>query len=93
MAKKIGAIELHAQTDFYIECIENMSPQYQVQTVANSMAEVSNEYCPIDLSKLPAYLPAEEPSNVELYKVYKKVQSQKKTKSTLDIDIPASLGK
>ena len=79
MAKKIGAIEPHAHKDIIIECIENMSPQDQVQTVANSMAKVSNEYCPIDLSKLPAYLPAQESPKVELYKVYKKVQTQKKT--------------
>ena len=65
-----------------------MTSYDQVKTVANKFAKVSNEYCPIDLSRLPAYLPAEEPPKVELYKVYKKVQSQKKTRSTFGSGFP-----
>ena len=35
MPKKIGPIEPHAHKDIIIECIENMTPQDQVQTVEN----------------------------------------------------------
>jgi hypothetical protein len=54
---------------------------------------VSQQYEPVDLKKLPAYLPAERPPVLEVYKVYRKIQGQKKTKSTLIIDIPENLRK
>jgi hypothetical protein len=93
MAKRIGAIDPFSEGDIKIECLEGLDPQQQVQKVAESFAAVSNEYEPVDLNRLPAYLPSEEPPQLEVYKVYKKIQSQKKTKSTLAIDIPQSLRK
>jgi hypothetical protein len=93
MAKEIGASNQTNHGDIKIECLENLSAQDQVQTVAESMAEISNQYSPIDLCQLPAYLPAQEAPQIELYKVYKKIQGQKKTRSTLDIDLPANIRK
>jgi hypothetical protein len=93
MAKQIGAIDQSKHGEINIECIEGLDPQEQVQAVADSMAAVSNEYSPVDISVLPAYLPVEMPPQIEVYKVYKKIQNQKKTKSTLEIDLPAELRK
>jgi hypothetical protein len=93
MAKRIGATDQKDQKELRIESIENLSPQEQVEKVAESFAAVSKEYDPVDLAKLPAYLPAEEPPSIEVYKVYRKIQTQKKTKSTLPIDLPESLRK
>ena len=70
-----------------------MQPQEQVQKVAESFAKVSQEYSPTDLTKLPAYLPTEEPPQLHVYEVYLKIQSQKRTKSTLHIDLPENLRK
>ena len=93
MAKEIGASNQTNNGDIKIECLENLSAQDQVQAVAESMAEISNQYSQIDLCQLPAYLPAQEAPQIELYKVYKKIQGQKKTRSTLDIDLPANIRK
>ena len=78
MAKEIGASNQTNHGDIKIECLENLSAQDQVQTVAESMAEISNQYSPIDLCQLPAYLPAQEAPQIELYKVYKKFKDRKR---------------
>ena len=93
MAKQIGAADQTKQSEIKIECIENLTAQEQVQAVADSMAEVSNLNKPVDLSKLPSYLPANNAPQVELYIVVKQIQNQKKTHRTLKIDLPASLRK
>ena len=54
---------------------------------------VSNEYEPVDLSALPAFLPALPPPQVEEYMVYEKMKRMKKTKGCLPIDIPSKLRK
>ena len=93
MAKHIGAIEQTKNSPLYIECLENINPQEQVEAVAEAFAKVSCEYEPVKLWQLPAYLPAEQAPTVDVYKVYTKIQDQKKTKTTLPIDIPESLRK
>ena len=57
------------------------------------MAKVSNEYKPVDLTQLPAYLPAEKPPQTDEYNVWRQILSQKKTKTTLELDIPDKLRK
>ena len=64
-----------------------------MEQVAEAFAKVSCEYERIKLDKLPSYLPAEQSPQLHVYQVYKKIQNQKRTKSTLPIDIPASLRK
>ena len=93
MAKRIGAIDKTEQGDIKIECLEGISPEEQVEKIAESFAAISNEYDPMDLDKLPAYLPHEKLPELSVYEVYRKIQTQKKTKSTLDIDIPEKLRK
>ena len=66
LAKRIGAINQQNGGDLKIECLEGLDPQLQVEAVAESFAKVSNEYNPIDLQKLPAYLPAEEPPQINV---------------------------
>jgi hypothetical protein len=93
MAKRIGAIDQSSQGELIIECLKGLDPQEQVQKVADSFAKVSQEYGPVNIDELPAFLPAEKAPQVEVYQVYKRIQSQKKTRSTLDMDIPHSLRK
>jgi hypothetical protein len=93
MAKQIGGIGQQKQEDLHIECLEGLEPQQQVEQVAEAFAKVSCEYERIKLDKLPSYLPAEQSPQLHVYQVYKKIQNQKRTKSTLPIDIPASLRK
>ena len=72
---------------------EGLNPDEQVQRVANSMAKVSCEYQPVNNSRLPAYLPSENPPQTDEYKVWSQIQKQKKTKTTLELDIPDRLRK
>ena len=92
-AKKLGGIADKDQGNLVIECLEQYTPSEQVAKVAESFAAVSQQYEPIDLSRLSAYLPSEQPPQLDVYKVYRKIKGQKKTKSTLDIDIPENLRK
>ena len=50
-----------------------------------------NEYCPVNPDQLPSYLPAQQPPQVEKHIVYQRLNSLKKTRSTLPIDIPDRL--
>ena len=61
--------------------------------MAQSFASVSCEYEPVKLELLPAYLPAEEAPQLQVYFMYQKIWNQKRTKSTLPIDIPDILRK
>ena len=93
MAKQLGVLEQRTHNQLVIECIQDATPEEQVEKVAESFAKVSNEYEPVDISQLPAYLPADQPPQLHVYKVYKKIQQQKKTKSTFPIDIHETLRK
>ena len=91
IAKQIGTNSNNG--NLVIECIKHLDPQKQVEKVAESFANVSQQYDPVNLKELPAYLPSEEPPQLEVYKVLQKIQNLKRTKSTLPIDIPENLRK
>ena len=93
MAKRIGAIEQNSKNEINIACLDGMDSQAQVEAVAKSFSEVSCQYSPVDLTELPSYLPAEEAPQLQVYHVWNKIKCQKKTKSTLPIDIPEGLRK
>ena len=50
---------------------------------------MSNEYEPVNLSKLLAYLPSLPPLQVEQFQVYEKMKMMKNSKGTLPFDIPS----
>ena len=89
--KHIAGFDQKRQDKLVIEYLLDLQPQEQVQKVAESFVKVPQQHCPIDLTKLPAYLPAEQPPQLHVYDVYIKIQDQKNTKSTLPIDIPDNL--
>ena len=93
MAKRIGGIDKSERGNLKIECLEGLSPQEQVQRVANSFAKVSNQFKPVDKNHLPAFLPAQEVPQLQIHQVYEKIQNQKKTKSTLETDLPHRIRK
>ena len=55
-------------------------------TDTESFASVSREYSPLDRSKLPAFLPANQPEQVTIFQVLEGIRSLGKTKLTLPID-------
>ena len=58
MAKKIGAIDQMNEGDV---CVDQLIGLDNKQAVAQHFPAVSNEYSPLDLEKLPCYLPAPKP--------------------------------
>ena len=93
MAKKIGAVDQMSQGNIQVEALVGLNNKESAQAIANHFASISNQYKPVDLTQLPSYLPAPPPPQVDEYQVYLKLRRQKKTKTTLPIDIPENLKK
>jgi hypothetical protein len=91
MAKRIGALSQVDNCDVKIESLAKYDNKQCANKIAQHFATISNEYSNIDLSQLPAYLPAPLPPQVDEYEVYLKIKKLKKSKSTLPIDIPGKL--
>ena len=88
MAKQIGAVDRLSKDDIHIESLSNLTSQQCVQKIAEHFATISQEYSPVDTTKLPSYLPAPPPPTIEEYEVYDRLNKLRKSKSTLPIDIP-----
>ena len=73
IAKQIGTNSNNG--NLVIECIEHLDPQKQVEKVAESFANISQQYDPVNLKEIPAYLPSEEPPHLEVYKVLQQIQN------------------
>ena len=93
MAKKIGAIDQMNCGDVHVEQLDGLNNKQAAQAVAEHFSAVSKEYSPIDLKKLPSYLPANKPEKVTEYRVFEKLNKLKNTRSTLEIDLPNKLRK
>ena len=76
-----------------IKSLEGLTDQECAEAVAQSFAEVSQEYERLDRTKLPAFLPAERPLQVNVFQVKTKIENIGKTKSTLPVDIPDRMRK
>ena len=93
MAKRIGACNQMKSQNTNVECLEGVTNKEGAQLIANHFAAVSNQYSPLDNKQLPSYLPAEAPQQLSEYDIYQRLKRQKKTKTTLPIDIPHKLKK
>ena len=93
MAKRIGADSQTNDGDIRVESLSGLDNLQAAQKIGEHFARISNEYEPIDKSKLPCYLPAPQPPKVTEYEVYERLRKIKKTKSTLPIDIPERIRK
>ena len=79
--------------DIKIESLRHFNNKECCEMIAEHVARISNEYSPINLSHLPAYLPAPPAPQVSEYDVYLhlRIKRIRKSKSTLPIDIPDRL--
>ena len=91
--KKMGGVENKAAWRLEVQDLKGLSDQECAEEVAESFAAVSLEYEKIDACKLPSYLPAGRPEEVNVFQVFHAIKGMKKTRSTLPIDIPDSLRK
>ena len=91
MAKRIGAVDQMNGGDVIVDSLQHLDNYSCAQEIAQHYSKISNEYSPVDPAQLPCYLPAEQPPQVEEYMVHQRLNSLKKTKSTLPIDIPEKM--
>ena len=58
MCKKVGAVDELNSGSLGIKSLTGLCDKQCAEEVAKHFAAVSNEYEPVNLSKLPAYLPS-----------------------------------
>ena len=63
------------------------------EQIAEHFSAISCSYLPVQLSSLPAYLPALPPPQVTEIQVFNKLNKLKHTRSTFPIDLPFKLRK
>jgi hypothetical protein len=90
MCRRIGTGD---QMNTEIKSQAGLSNKECAEEIAQFLSAVSHQYEPINLTKLPSYLPSLPPPQVAEFQVYKKLRALSNTKSTLPIDIPARLRK
>ena len=61
MAQRLGAEKSHGDQELNVECLAGMDNQQAAEEVAQFFSKVSQEYSPLDLTQLPAYLPSNKP--------------------------------
>jgi hypothetical protein len=89
--RKFGGIDPMTRGGLRIKSLEGLSDRECAEAVAQSFASVSQEYSPIDRTRLPAFLPAGRPMQVNIFQVLERIKKIGKTKSTLPIDLPDRL--
>lgn len=89
--KHFGGLNQMSTRKLKIETLEKYSDEECAEKVAQHFASVSQEYEPVDMSRLPCYLPAEKPPQVNHFQVINKIKELKRTKSTLPVDLPDKL--
>ena len=61
ICKKIGTGDQMNDRELNIECLSGLSDAEYAEAVGQGFAAVSSQYQPVDLDKLPAYLPSLPP--------------------------------
>ena len=65
LAKRLGAVDQMTNGEVEVECLAGVDNAAAAQMIAEHFSSVSNEYSPVDNTKLPCYLPALPPPVVE----------------------------
>ena len=93
MAKRLGAEQSNKANEISVECLKGLDDQQSAEKVAEYFSKVSQEYLPLDTSKLPAYLPAQQILKVTEEEVAERLYKLKCRKSTQPIDLPSKVRK
>ena len=89
----MGAEESNQTGELSVDCLKGLSNEQAAEQVAEHFSSISQEYSPLDMEKLPAYLPAPEILQVEEIDVAERLYKLKCRKSTQPIDLPSTLRK
>ena len=93
MAKRLGATENHANNLLQVESLAGLSKSETVEKIAAHFSQISQEYEPLNIEELPAFLPAPKVLSVSVEEVARRLRTQKVRKSTQPIDLPSKLRK
>ena len=93
MAKRLGAEQSNKRGELSVDCLKGLNNYQAAEQVAEHFSKISQEYAPLDSTKLPAYLPAPEVLQVTEEEVAERLYKLKCRKSTQPIDIPSKLRK
>ena len=93
MAKRLGTDQNSKDTRLSVECLKGLGDQDAAEQVAQHFSSISQEYEPLDTTKLPAYLPAQEVLQVDENDVAERILKLKNRKSTQPCDLPSKLRK
>jgi hypothetical protein len=93
MAKRLGADHTNTDGNLVVECLQGLDNRQSAEKIAEFFSQISQEYSPLDTSKLPSYLPAPQPLKVDHSDVAKKLFNLKIRKSTQPIDLPSKVRK
>ena len=77
--------------DCDVEELRDLSPDAAAEQIADHFSAISCSYLPVQLGRLPSYLPAPPPPRVTEYDVYNKLKKMKNTRATFPIDLPFKL--
>ena len=76
-----------------VQCLAELEDKEAAEKVARHFSSISQEYAPLDRTKLPAYLPAQDVLQVEEGRVAEQIFKLKSRRSTQPCDIPSQLRK
>ena len=93
MAKRLGAEDNHNENELKVESLNGLDNQQSAEKIAEFFSKVSQEYSPLNLNELPAYLPAGKPLQVDQMEVADRIYKLKNRKSTQPIDLPSRIRK
>ena len=88
--KKLGGLDRHSRR-LDVQSLRGLTDKECAEEVAESFAAVSQEYEKLDRERLPAFLPAGEPEQINIFQTVHAIKKLGKTKSTLPIDLPDKL--
>ena len=93
MAKRLGAEQHYNNGELSVECLKGLDNNQAAEQIAQHFSKISQEYAPLDITKLPSYLPAPEILQVDETQVAERLFKLKNRKSTQPIDLPSKLRK
>ena len=93
MAKRLGTEQSNRDNRLNVECLKGMDDKEAAEKVAQHFSSISQEYEPLNTSKLPAYLPAQEVLQVDETEVAERIFKLKNRRSTQPCDLPSKLRK
>ena len=93
MAKRLGTDLTNQDSRLKVECLNGLGEKEAAEHVARHFSSISQEYEPLDRTKLPAYLPACDVLQVKEEQVAEHIFKLKNRRSTQPCDIPSKLRK